>query len=217
MSLIIHMRPDRLPARALRFTHTFGLGGIALVLFGLLVFTGVLLMFAYDPSPERAWLSIDSFQRDTLFGGLVRGVHFWSANLLLPVVLLHLVRVFLTGGYQGSRKGNWHFGLGIGFFIILSGFTGYLLPWDQTAYWAITICTEMLGQVPGIGPVLKSAILGGGEIGSATTVNFYALHVAVTPFALVALLSWHFWLVRTTGGVVLPTARPSEAGKVVSF
>lgn len=217
MSLIIHMRPDRLPARALRFTHTFGLGGIALVLFGLLVFTGVLMMFVYDPSPERAWQSIDSFERHTLFGGLVRGVHFWSANLLLPVVLLHLARVFLTGGYQGNRKRNWHIGLGTGFFVILSGFTGYLLPWDQTAYWAITICTEMLGQVPGIGSALKSAVIGGSEIGSATTVNFYALHVAVTPFALVALLSWHFWLVRTTGGVVLPTARPSEAGKIVSF
>jgi quinol-cytochrome oxidoreductase complex cytochrome b subunit len=217
MSLILHMRPDRLPARAIRLTHTFGLGGIALVLFGLLVLSGVLMMFSYDPSPERAWASIDSYQGDTLFGGLVRGVHYWSANLLLPVVVLHLLRVFLTGGFLARRRSNWHLGLGIAFFVFLSGFTGYLLPWDQTAYWAVTICTEMLGQVPGIGPAIKSAVVGGSEIGAATAVNFYALHLVVTPLALAALLTWHFWLVRKAGGVVLPTARADEEGRFVPF
>jgi quinol-cytochrome oxidoreductase complex cytochrome b subunit len=217
MSLILHLRPTHVPARATRFTHTFGLGGIAVVLFGLLLFTGVLMMFGYDPSPERAWQSIDSFQRDTLFGGLIRGVHFWSANLLLPVAVLHLLRVFLTGGFLGKRRSNWHLGLGIAFFVILSGFTGYLLPWDQTAFWAITICTEMMGQVPGIGPAIKSALLGGSDIGAATTVNFYALHVAVTPLAMIVLLTWHFWWIRTTGGVVLPSARPEERDRTVPF
>ena len=217
MSLILHLRPAHVPARALRFTHTFGLGGIALVLFGLLLFTGILMMFGYDPSPERAWQSIDGFQRDTLFGGLIRGVHFWSANLLLPVVVLHLLRVFLTGGFLGKRRSNWHLGLGIVFFVFLSGFTGYLLPWDQTAFWAITICTEMMGQVPGIGPTIKSALLGGTEIGAATTVNFYALHVAMTPLALIVLLTWHFWWIRTTGGIVLPSPRPDETDRMVPF
>jgi len=204
MSLILHLRPIQVPARAIRFTHTFGLGGIALVLFGLLVFTGILMMFAYEPNPDHAWHSIDSFQRDTLFGGLIRGVHFWSANLLLPIVVLHLLRVFLTGGFHGRRSSNWLIGLAVACFVFLSGFTGYLLPWDQTAFWAITICTEMMGQVPIIGPAIRDAILGGSEIGSATIINFYALHVAVAPFVLIALLTWHFWLVRTAGGVVLP-------------
>lgn len=217
MSLILHLRPTRVPAQAIRFTHTFGLGGIALVLFGLLLFTGVLMMFAYEPDPETAWASVASLERDTLFGGLIRGVHFWSANLLIPVSVLHLLRVFLTGGYSGARRSNWHLGLGIAFFVMLSGFTGYLLPWDQTAFWAITICTEMLGQVPGIGPAIKSALLGGGDIGAATTVNFYALHVAVTPLAMIALLTWHFWLVRITGGVVLPSPRPDESGRNLPF
>lgn len=217
MSLILHLRPTQVPARAIRFTHTFGLGGIALVLFGLLMFSGVLMMFAYDPGPERAWQSIVSYERDSLFGGLIRGIHFWSANLLLPVVVLHLLRAFLTGGYLGVRRRNWYLGLGIAFFVFLSGFTGYLLPWDQTAYWAVTICTEMMGQVPGIGPALKDALLGGSEIGSASTVNFYALHVAVTPFVMVGLLTWHFWWVRTSGGVVLPSARPGEMDRTVPF
>ena len=183
---------------------------MALVLFGLLLFTGVLMMFAYEPSPDRAWLSVNNLQTDTLFGELIRGVHYWSANLLIPISVLHLTRVFLTGAYHGRRRTNWHLGLGIIFFVLMSGFTGYLLPWDQTAYWAITICTEMLGQVPGIGPAMQGIVLGGTEIGPATMINFYALHVAVTPLAMLALLTWHFWQVRVAGGVVLPGIRPND-------
>jgi quinol-cytochrome oxidoreductase complex cytochrome b subunit len=204
-SLILHLRPVRVPARAIRFTHTFGLGGMSLVLILLLMFTGVLMMFTYEPSAERAWQSVNSFQQDYLFGSLIRSVHHWSANLLMLVALLHLLRVFLTGGFHGRRRSNWLVGLGILFFILLSGFTGYLLPWDQTAYWAVTICTEMLGQVPGIGAALQQAVIGGSEIGTATIINFYALHVAVTPLALLFLMNWHFWRIRMAGGVVLPS------------
>jgi quinol-cytochrome oxidoreductase complex cytochrome b subunit len=168
------------------------------------------MMFAYEPSPDRAWRSINSLQGDTLFGELIRGVHYWSANLLIPITVLHLLRVFLTGAYHGRRRINWHIGLGIIFFVLMSGFTGYLLPWDQTAYWAITICTEMLGQVPAIGPAIQGIVLGGTEIGPATMINFYALHVALTPFAMLALLTWHFWHVRLAGGVVLPGIRPDD-------
>jgi quinol-cytochrome oxidoreductase complex cytochrome b subunit len=203
-SLILHLRPAQVPARAIRFTHTFGLGGMALVLFSLLVFSGVLMVFAYEPSSERAWQSIAAFQDDVLFGRLIRSVHYWSANLLIPVTVLHLLRVFLTGGYYGRRRPNWLVGLGILSFILLSGFTGYLLPWDQTAFWAITISTEMVGLVPGIGPALQQAIIGGDAIDSATVINFYALHIVVAPMLLVALLSWHFWHIRKAGGVVLP-------------
>ena len=203
-SLILHLRPAQVPARALRFTHTFGLGGMALVLFSLLVFTGVLMVFSYEPSPERAWQSVAAFQEDVLFGRLIRGVHYWSANLLIPVMVMHLLRVFLTGGYYGRRRPNWLVGLGILFLVLLSGFTGYLLPWDQTAFWAITISTEMMGLVPGIGPALQQVAVGGDHIGSPTVINFYALHIVVAPMLLVALLSWHFWHIRKAGGVVLP-------------
>jgi len=174
------------------------------------MFTGVLMMFAYEPSPERAWLSINVFQQGALFGHLIRGVHHWSANLLIPVVILHLARVFLTGAFHGRRRSNWLIGLGVLFFVLLSGFTGYLLPWDQKAFWATTIGLEMVGQVPAIGSVLQQAIAGGVEIGRATIVNFYAMHVAVTPMALIMLLSWHFWKIRIAGGVVLPSAREGE-------
>lgn len=210
-SLVSHLRPALVNVRAIRFTHTFGLGGMALVLVLLLMFTGVLMMFAYEPSPERAWQSINAFQQDVLFGKLIRGVHHWSANLLIPVSVLHLLRVFLTGAYRGRRRSNWLIGLSVLFFVLFSGFTGYLLPWDQKAYWAITICSEMLGQVPVIGPYFQQAIIGGTEIGSATVINFYALHVAITPMALFALLSWHFWQIRVAGGVVLPSPRADDS------
>jgi quinol-cytochrome oxidoreductase complex cytochrome b subunit len=219
-ALIGHLRPAWVPERAIRFTHTFGLGGMALVLFALLLFTGILMMFAYEPSPDRAWQSLRSFQENVLFGRLIRGVHYWSANLLIPVSLLHLLRVFLTGGYRERRRSNWLIGLVMLFFILLSGYTGYLLPWDQTAYWAITICTEMLGLLPGVGPWLQAALIDGTEIGSATVIKFYALHVAVTPMALLALMSWHFWNVRKAGGVVVSRALtddPRRAFRTVPF
>ena len=219
-SLMLHLRPRWVPARAIRFTHTFGLGGMALILILLLAFTGVLMMFAYEPSPQRAWQSIGAFEQQVLFGKLIRGVHYWSANLLVPVTVLHLLRVFLTGGFHGRRRSNWLIGIGVLFFVLLSGFTGYLLPWDQTAYWAVTICTEMLGKIPGAGQYLQQAIVGADEIGSSTIINFYALHVAITPLALAILLSWHFWRIRLAGGVVLPSGQgnaPQSADDLVPF
>ncbi len=203
-TLILHLRPVRVPAKALRYTHTFGLGGMSMVLVLMLISTGLLMMFAYEPSPEHAYQSILVMQQEVLFGRLIRGIHYWSANLLIAVALFHMLRVFLTGAVHAPRQFNWVIGLGLLFFILVSGFTGYLLPWDQISFWAITICTEMLGHVPGIGQALQRVILGGGEIGSATITNFYALHTTVVPILLVVLMAWHFWRVRLAGGVVIP-------------
>lgn len=218
-SLLLHIRPAGVRASAAKFTHTFGLGGMAFVLILLLAFTGTLMMFSYEPSSERAWQSVASFAHGgVLFGRLIRGVHHTSANLLVAVSVLHLLRVFLTGGFHARRRPNWLIGLGMMFLILLSGFTGYLLPWDQTAYWAVTICTEMLGQVPGIGPGLRRAVIGGSEIGTATIVKFYALHVVVVPLALFGLMIWHFWKIRAAGGVVVPSASaqdPEDTARVV--
>jgi len=213
-SLILHTRPVRVPANALRYTHTFGLGGMSLVLFMMLISTGLLMIFVYEPSPERAYQSILFMQDEIVFGRLIRGVHFWSANLLIAVAALHMLRVFLTGAFHAPRQSNWIIGLSLLFLILLSGFTGYLLPWDQISYWAITICTEMLGYMPGIGQTLQRMILGGTEIGSATVINFYALHTIVVPLLLVMLMTWHFWRVRLAGGVVVPgdSANDPQAG-----
>ncbi|MGD2154144.1 MAG: cytochrome b N-terminal domain-containing protein [Gemmatimonadales bacterium] len=209
-NLILHFRPVRLPASSLRYTHTFGLGGMSLVLFLLLAATGVLLMFVYEPSPERAYDSILALQREVFFGKLVRNIHHWSANLLIAIVFLHLLRVYFTGGFHGPRQFNWVIGLALLFCVLVSNFTGYLLPWDQLSYWAVTICTGMIGYVPLVGDRLQSVIRGGGEIGSATLINFYTLHTTVVPVALIILMAWHFWRVRKARGVVIPRAPGEE-------
>ncbi len=204
----LHMRPVRVRKSTLRYTHTFGLGGSSLTLIGLMVFTGVLLMLAYEPSPERAYDSVAGLQDQFVFGGLVRNIHHWSANILVAVVLLHMLRVFFTGGFHGPRRFNWVIGLGLLAGVLASNFTGYLLPWDQLAYWAVTICTGMLGYVPWIGEWLQGVARGGAEIGPTTLVIFFAFHTTLVPVALVVMMGFHFWRVRKAGGVVDP--RPSS-------
>jgi quinol-cytochrome oxidoreductase complex cytochrome b subunit len=205
---VLHMRPVRVRRTTLPYTHTFGLGGSSLTLIGLMVFTGVLLMLIYEPTPERAYDSVVGLQSDFLFGGLVRNVHHWSANILVAVVLLHMLRVFLTGGFHGPRRFNWVLGLGLLAGVLAANFTGYLLPWDQLAYWAVTICTGMFGYVPWIGEWLQGVARGGAEVGSATLIIFYTFHTTLVPVVLVLLMGFHFWRVRKAGGVVDP--RPSE-------
>ncbi len=205
---VLHMRPVRVRRKTLAYTHTFGLGGSSLVLISLMIGTGVLLMLGYEPSPERAYQSVIAFGEETVFGGLVRNIHHWSANLLVAVVLLHMLRVFFTGGFHGPRRFNWVIGLALFAAILASNFTGYLLPWDQLAYWAVTICTGMLGYVPGIGGWLQGVARGGEEIGSATLVIFYTFHTTLLPVGLVLLMGFHFWRVRKAGGVVDP--RPAD-------
>jgi quinol-cytochrome oxidoreductase complex cytochrome b subunit len=205
---VLHMRPVRVRRSTLPYTHTFGLGGSSLTLIGLMIFTGVLLMLAYEPSPERAYNSVVGLQDQFLFGGLVRNIHHWSANILVAVVLLHMLRVFLTGGFHGPRRFNWVLGLGLLAGVLVANFTGYLLPWDQLAYWAVTICTGMLGYVPWIGEWLQGMARGGTTVGSSTLVIFYTFHTTIVPVVLVLLMGFHFWRVRKAGGVVDP--RPAD-------
>jgi quinol-cytochrome oxidoreductase complex cytochrome b subunit len=202
--LLLHMRPVRVPERTIPFRHTFGLGGMAATLVGLLVLTGVLLMFVYEPSPERAYGSIEALRRDVRFGGLVRNVHHWSANLLVFITFLHLLRTFFTGAFHRDRQFNWVIGVLLLLVVLAANFTGYLLPWDQLSYWAITIVTGMLGYVPLIGEGLIQLARGGTEIGSATLINFYTFHTTVIPVTIVSLMAFHFWRVRKAGGVVIP-------------
>ena len=202
--LVLHMRPVRVRRSTLHFSHTFGLGGMSLVLIGLLMASGILLMLAYDPSPEHAYQSILSIQDGMIFGATVRAVHHWSANILVAVVLFHLLRVFFTGAYHGPRRFNWVIGLGLLVGILAANFTGYLLPWDQLSFWAVTICTGMLGYVPVVGEWLQSFARGGAEIGRGTLVLFYSFHTTVVPVVLIVLMAFHFWRVRKARGVVSP-------------
>ena len=213
-TFVLHLRPVRVPAATIRFTHTFGLGGMSAVLLGILLVTGSLLMFGYTPVPGDAYASIEKLQGEVLFGAFVRAVHHWSANLLVLVAGLHMLRVFFTGGFLDGRALNWLVGLFLLAAIAASSFTGYLLPWDQLAYWAVTIVTGMAAYVPLAGPVLAGFLRGGDEIGPATLGTYYALHTQWIPVLLFAGALFHFWRVRKAGGVVVPPdAVRDEKGK----
>jgi quinol-cytochrome oxidoreductase complex cytochrome b subunit len=209
-ALILHIHPPTVPEKTLRFSLTWGLGGMALVLLLLMVLTGTLLLFAYDPVPGAAYESVEALQTEVPFGKLVRGLHHWSANLLVVVAFLHLLRVFFTGAFTGPRKFNWIVGLLLLLLVLASNFTGYLLPWDQRAFWAVTICTSMLGYIPLAGPWLQQVLRGGAEVGDATLMTFSVLHTTLLPLSYLFLLPFHFWRVRKAGGLVVPRAPGEE-------
>ena len=163
-SLILHFRPRNVQERTLRFTLTWGLGGMAVVLIILLFGTGILMKFVYQPFPDKAYGSILYLQRDVLFGQFVRNIHHWSGNILLIVVFLHFLRVFFTGAFHPPRQFNWIIGLCLFLTILMSNFTGYLLPWDQLSFWAITICTGMLEYIPVVVSKTDPRGIGGRDI-----------------------------------------------------
>jgi quinol-cytochrome oxidoreductase complex cytochrome b subunit len=211
-SLVFHFRPRTVPERTLKFTLTWGLGGMAIVLVAVLFATGLMMKLVYQPVPDRAYASIIYLQNTVLFGQLIRNLHHWSGNALLLVVFLHLLRVFFTGAFHAPRQFNWIIGLLMFLLVLGSNFSGYLLPWDQLAYWAITICTGMLEYIPVVGGGLQKMIRGGVDIGPATLSNFYAIHTAVIPACLLILMPFHFWRVRKSGGLVIPRTPQEDPG-----
>jgi quinol-cytochrome oxidoreductase complex cytochrome b subunit len=209
-NLVLHLHPTKVPAPALRWSYTWGLGGISAILAALLVLTGVLLMFRYDASVERAYTSIQYLETQVFLGSLIRGIHHWSANLLIVTTFLHLLRVFFTGGFMKGRATNWLIGLILLLLVVAFNFTGYLLPWDQLAYWAVTVGTSLLSYVPLAGQAIGDLLLAGPEVGQGALRNFYAIHVAVLPALLVLLMSYHFWKVRKDGGISQPEPPVAE-------
>ncbi|MFI5356093.1 MAG: cytochrome b N-terminal domain-containing protein [Opitutales bacterium] len=210
-SFLLHLQPAKVQRRTLRPTTTLGLGLISLILFAILTITGVLLMFYYVPSTERAYNAMKDLQYVVSAGLLIRNMHRWSAHLMVACVMLHLCRVFYTGAYKRPREFNWL--LGVGLFLVTLGlsFTGYLLPWDQLAFWAITVGANIASYAPLVGPKLKFLLLGGNEVGQEALIRFYALHVILLPGLAGFMIAVHIWRVRKDGGL----ARPDEAEEVV--
>ena len=211
-TFLFHLRPILVSRRAIRWAHTLGLGGSALVLWVTLAFTGILMLLVYQPVPQVAYDSVLTLADGVRFGPLVRGVHYWSANLLIAVALLHVARVVLTGGYHRRRRLNWLIGASLLVGVLASAFTGYLLPWDQRAFWAVTISTGMLSYIPVLGESLQQVVRGGAEIGSDTLLTFYTYHTTVLPVLAIGLMAFHFWRVRKAGGVIEPAADGTDGG-----
>jgi quinol-cytochrome oxidoreductase complex cytochrome b subunit len=201
--LILHLHPRMVRESTLRFDLTFGLGGMAALLVVIQIVTGLLLKFHYEPSPENAYNSILNLQDSLLFGTMLRNIHHWSAIALVWVAFLHMLRVVFTGAYRNPRHASWLFGLALLILVVLSNFTGYLLPWDQLSYWAVTVSTSLLSYVPLAGEFLREALLGGKEVGQPTLTNFFNLHTGVIPLMMIVLMGYHFWRIRKAGGVIV--------------
>lgn len=175
-----------------------------MLLFLVLIVTGVLLMFVYEANADRAYASVAALNHDVPFGAFVRSVHHWAGNGLLIVSFLHMLRVFYTGAFLPPRRFNWNLGLMLLAVVMAGNFTGYLLPWDQLSYWAVTIATGMLQYLPVVGEAMVHGMRGGTEVGPKTLSMFFVMHIALLPILFFLLTSFHFWKVRKAGGVMLP-------------
>ena len=179
--------------------YSFCLGGVALLLFGMLFFTGLMLSIYYVPSESGAFESIVRINREVRLGWFVRSLHKWSAHLLIISIILHTIRVFIYRAYRPPRELNWIAGSLTLIVAFASGFTGYLLPWDQKAYWATEVGTSMAGTVPFLGRYLLYLVRGGADVTGATLIRFYAVHVLYLPFLMFMLLWAHFHMIKKQG------------------
>jgi quinol-cytochrome oxidoreductase complex cytochrome b subunit len=202
-NIFLHLHPAFVREDAIAFNRTFGLGVMAALLIVFQFLTGIMLRFYYEPFPGLAYDSIVLLQNNVLFGRLIRNIHHWSGVFLVIITFLHLLRTFFTGAYQSPRQINWIIGLLLFALVILSNFTGYLLPWDQLAFWAITVSTSILQYIPLIGNSLREFIIAGTEVNADTLLIFYNLHSAVLPILILLLMAYHFWRVRKAGGVIV--------------
>jgi quinol-cytochrome oxidoreductase complex cytochrome b subunit len=215
-SLFLHIHAARVSRHVLKPTYTFALGLIAGILFLVLSATGLALMLYYVPYPPEAYRSMKDLQFVVTFGIVLRNMHRWSAHAMVAVVFLHMCRVFWTGSYKPPREFNWVVGVLLLLLTLGLSFTGYLLPWDQLAFWAITVGTNIAAYAPGVGDRVKFLLLGGHVIGPMTLLRFYVLHCVMLPLAMLALISLHVWRVRKDGlsggdGAMLPV---EESGGV---
>ncbi len=225
-NVFLHLHPARVHRWSLRWTTTWGLGIAALSAFLITLITGVLLMFYYKPYPSAAYNTIKDIHFVVPTGRFIRNIHRWAANVMVVTVLLHMARTFFTAAYRKPREFNWVVGMGLLALTLGLSFTGYLLPWDQLAYWAITIganiaqspreLTDALGITAYFDPggFQKLILLGSTDVGEEALIRFYLFHVMLLPLGLVALLAVHFWRIRKDGGLVRPAGADERLGSV---
>jgi quinol-cytochrome oxidoreductase complex cytochrome b subunit len=205
-NFFLHLHPVKVHRNTLRPLYTIGLGLISLFLFIILTVSGVLLMFYYVPSTTQAYDRMLDLRGSVAFGTFLRNMHRWGAHAMVAAVFLHMCRVFFTASYKKPREFNWVIGVFLFLLTMFSSFTGYLLPWDQLAFWAITVGTAIAGYAPLMGAKIKFLMLGDYTVGQEALLRFYVLHVAVLPLAVSLLVAIHFWRIRKDGGL----SRPEE-------
>ncbi|HVM00327.1 MAG TPA: selenite/tellurite reduction operon b-type cytochrome ExtP [Egibacteraceae bacterium] len=207
-NLLYHLHPVKVKRHGLKLTYTYCLGGLSFFLFILLTITGIFLMFFYRPAAgpgnELAYIDMQNLRDTVAFGELVRNLHRWGAHAMVLTVFLHMARVFYHGAYKPPREFNWVVGIILLVLTLLLSFTGYLLPWDQLALWAVQVGTNMAGFTPVFGQQVQFVLIGGVEVGPDTLLRWYVLHVLALPFILTIFLAVHFWRIRKDGGISGP-------------
>ncbi len=217
-NVFYHIHPVNIRRGALKLGFTWGMGGITFLLFLILTISGVLLMFYYHPNTRDAYVDIKDLEFTVPFGLFLRNIHRWAAHLMVITAMVHMFRVFMTGSYKHPRQFNWVIGVILLTLTLLLSFTGYLLPWDQLGYWAITVGTNMARASPFVGHEgpfgpqfgmtayndLRFAMLGGSTVGSNAVLRAYIWHCIALPIVVCVLLIVHFWRIRRDGGISGP-------------
>lgn len=188
---------DKPIPKGLNLSYCFG--GITFFLFVMLAVTGYFMTLYYVPSPTQAYDAVDYLTFEVPMGQVIRGVHHWSANLMMVTIFLHMIRVFIYGAYKKPREINWMSGVCLLCLVMGFGFTGYLLPWDQKAYWATRVGTSVIGTVPVVGDYAMKIMRGGSDLGALTLTRFYTLHTLFLPLGTVILMIAHFVMIRKQG------------------
>ncbi len=224
-NVFFHLHPAKVNRDAVRYSYTWGMGGITFYLYIVLTFTGILLMFYYHPTKIQAFRDILYLEHDVPFGKLLRNMHRWAAHLMIIAVWLHMFRVFMTGSYKRPREFNWCVGVILMVLTMLLSFTGYLLPDDQLGFWAVTVGTNMaratplLGHEGPFGPQLgmsafndvRFALLGGSIVDANALLRAYIWHCIAIPVLASIFMVVHFWRVRKDGGISGPAPVMLEA------
>ncbi|HKQ96552.1 MAG TPA: cytochrome b N-terminal domain-containing protein [Candidatus Polarisedimenticolia bacterium] len=216
-NFLFHWFPAKALKASLDWNYSMWLGTISAALLLVLVLSGLPLLFLYVPSVERAYASVKDIEYVVTFGAWLRSVHRISAHLMVAAAVLHLARVFLTGAYKnGAGRGqkrpvNWVLGVAMLLVTLFLSFTGYLLPWDQLAFWAVTVGTNIASSVPFVGPALRELLLGGRAIEQPTLIRFYVLHIVALPGILAFLFMYHMWRIRKDGGLAAADREAARA------
>jgi quinol-cytochrome oxidoreductase complex cytochrome b subunit len=200
-NVFLHLASVKVRRRALDFGVTWYLGTLSLGCFLILVVTGILLMLYYHPSVPQAYADMKDLQFVVSAGVFLRNLHRWSAHAMVLLVFAHMFKVFYRGAYRPPREFNWVIGVVLLMVTLFLSYTGYLLPWDQLAFWAITVGSNILSAVPVMGAKIRFLILGGHTVNANALLRFYVLHCVILPLIAGMFIAIHFWRIRKDGGL----------------
>jgi cytochrome b6 len=212
-NVFLHLFPTKVRRRMIALGATWYLGILTLGTFLLLVITGILLMLYYHPSVPQAYADVKDLKYVVTSGLFLRNLHRWSAHAMVFLAFAHMFRVFYRGAYRPPREFNWVVGVILLLVTLLLSYTGYLLPWDQLAFWAITVGSNISAAVPAIGDKFHFLLLGGNQVNANALLRFYVLHCAILPLTAVLFLVVHFWRIRKDGGLYVRKNEPHQAGE----